>query len=660
MDLAIKEEKIPSGGIADFIYTDEELQTLENQEVEQEFGKGGIAQFKEVGKKIATYGRYGDDTVAHVETGELIVPRALIENNPELKESIFSHLKELGVEDPERYVVGTKKNSINPDTGLPEFFLKKLFKSVSKGISSIGKGVSRALGGVGKALKKVAPIVLPIVLGATPLGPIYGAALGSGISTLMQGGDLGDAVKSAALAGGVGAIYSGASSAMAGKGFGTGVSEALASPGARFQQLSLTDPFKSFTPTDTSNLVKNQVKSDLIGVDDQVIAKGGKTPTFYDKTKEFMFGGPDVTPADILKAENPNIDLSKVNKNSALYLDAVKKAKKASPGFLRKYGPTAGLAGLALYAGGAFDAPEQEKLNIPISGMELFKQNPDLYRIANLTPRRATRKDETEKERDFIYEPYKFKDPNVFYLRQGGLAALGSTINQKLQEPAGLKAQEIPNFLKEVETMTETKFGIDIPGFGERPSGLGMPQIPRELTTPGLGGIRLGSSGPATTIMEGLPSNSGDVFQAYMPIDQGEGIDQFGKPMPTNEQTGPAMTDEERLNMLKSAFGQGVSQSGTGAFGGGGARQSGLQNFITGIGALGLAEGGDVFPRRNGGIGPNEGTPGKDSVRAMLMPGEFVMTTDAVRGLGNGDLNTGIKNMYSVMSKLEKKGKAMA
>ena len=233
MDLAIKEEKIPSGGIADFIYTDEELQTLENQEVEQEFGKGGIAQFKEVGKKIATYGRYGDDTVAHVETGELIVPRALIENNPELKESIFSHLKELGVEDPERYVVGTKKNSINPDTGLPEFFLKKLFKSVSKGISSIGKGVSRALGGVGKALKKVAPIVLPIVLGATPLGPIYGAALGSGISTLMQGGDLGDAVKSAALAGGVGAIYSGASSAMAGKGFGTGVSEALASPGAR-------------------------------------------------------------------------------------------------------------------------------------------------------------------------------------------------------------------------------------------------------------------------------------------------------------------------------------------------------------------------------------------------------------------------------------------
>ena len=73
-----------------------------------------------------------------------------------------------------------------------------------------------------------------------------------------------------------------------------------------------------------------------------------------------------------------------------------------------------------------------------------------------------------------------------------------------------------------------------------------------------------------------------------------------------------------------------------------------------------VAEGGEIFPRRNGGISPREGTPGKDSVRAMLMPGEFVMTTDAVKGLGDGNLDKGIKNMYSVMSKLEKRGKAMA
>jgi hypothetical protein len=72
------------------------------------------------------------------------------------------------------------------------------------------------------------------------------------------------------------------------------------------------------------------------------------------------------------------------------------------------------------------------------------------------------------------------------------------------------------------------------------------------------------------------------------------------------------------------------------------------------------AEGGEIFPRRVGGIMPDEGVPRKDSVRAMLMPGEFVMTTNAVKGLGNGDLNQGINNMYDMMRGLEARGKAFA
>ena len=72
------------------------------------------------------------------------------------------------------------------------------------------------------------------------------------------------------------------------------------------------------------------------------------------------------------------------------------------------------------------------------------------------------------------------------------------------------------------------------------------------------------------------------------------------------------------------------------------------------------AEGGQIFPRRTGGIMPNEGVPNKDSVRAMLMPGEFVMTTDAVKGLGNGNMQQGIQNMYSVMSNLENRGRQTA
>jgi len=72
------------------------------------------------------------------------------------------------------------------------------------------------------------------------------------------------------------------------------------------------------------------------------------------------------------------------------------------------------------------------------------------------------------------------------------------------------------------------------------------------------------------------------------------------------------------------------------------------------------AQGGPIFPRRNGGIMPDEGVAGRDSVKAMLMPGEFVMTTNAVKGLGNGDNRQGINRMYDLMRNLEARGKAFA
>jgi len=70
-----------------------------------------------------------------------------------------------------------------------------------------------------------------------------------------------------------------------------------------------------------------------------------------------------------------------------------------------------------------------------------------------------------------------------------------------------------------------------------------------------------------------------------------------------------------------------------------------------------MNEGGEAmfFPRRNGGIGPGEGSGTKDDVPAMLMDGEFVMTRDAVKGAGGGSLKKGIDNMYSMMNQFERK-----
>jgi hypothetical protein len=59
------------------------------------------------------------------------------------------------------------------------------------------------------------------------------------------------------------------------------------------------------------------------------------------------------------------------------------------------------------------------------------------------------------------------------------------------------------------------------------------------------------------------------------------------------------------------------------------------------------------FPRRNGGIDPSEGSGTKDDVPAMLMAGEFVLTKDAVRGLGDGNQRKGIQRAYNMMDQLE-------
>ena len=202
---ARKEElSVPEGGIAQFIMDDDEIEQVYGSEAEdeaesedegleesdgtEEYGDQGIAQFPALTKKMAALGREGDNVVAHVQTGELVIPLALIESDPELKEGLFERLRQMGIDDPQRYVVGSSANSINPVTGAPEFFLKKVFGGVKKVFKSVAKGVSNVIKGVVKVVKKVAPIVLPIALSFTPLGPIYGAALGSGLGACIVTG----------------------------------------------------------------------------------------------------------------------------------------------------------------------------------------------------------------------------------------------------------------------------------------------------------------------------------------------------------------------------------------------------------------------------------------------------------------------------------------
>ena len=63
------------------------------------------------------------------------------------------------------------------------------------------------------------------------------------------------------------------------------------------------------------------------------------------------------------------------------------------------------------------------------------------------------------------------------------------------------------------------------------------------------------------------------------------------------------------------------------------------------------------FPRKQGHIsGP--GTATSDSVPALLSDGEFVMTADAVKGIGNGSRREGAKKMYNLMNQFERRAVA--
>ena len=64
-------------------------------------------------------------------------------------------------------------------------------------------------------------------------------------------------------------------------------------------------------------------------------------------------------------------------------------------------------------------------------------------------------------------------------------------------------------------------------------------------------------------------------------------------------------------------------------------------------------DGNQLDMRETGGYQPHGAQEKKDDVRALLAQGEFVVTSDAVKGVGDGDRDLGAKRMYDMMHKWE-------
>ena len=69
---------------------------------------------------LASKGRKGDDDVAHLTTGELIVPPQVLAAMPELESLLMQAFTKAGA-DIEQYRVGGGDDSVNPETGMKEF-----------------------------------------------------------------------------------------------------------------------------------------------------------------------------------------------------------------------------------------------------------------------------------------------------------------------------------------------------------------------------------------------------------------------------------------------------------------------------------------------------------------------------------------------------------
>jgi hypothetical protein len=75
-----------------------------------------------------------------------------------------------------------------------------------------------------------------------------------------------------------------------------------------------------------------------------------------------------------------------------------------------------------------------------------------------------------------------------------------------------------------------------------------------------------------------------------------------------------------------------------------------LRNNQVGITELDLRDSGGFIPP----VGIKEKA---DDIPAMLSNNEFVFTADAVRGMGDGNVDVGAQRMYDIMKKLEKGGR---
>jgi hypothetical protein len=584
----------------------------------QGFAKGGIA---EAAQLVANRGRYGDTMLAHITPAEARLLRS-------------------------RGGSGT----INPATGLPEFFLKKAFKSVKKAVKSVAKasGLVKVVKAVHKAVKPVVKKVLAspigriaVTVGLTMIG--VPPPIASALVTKAAGGTWKDAFKAAAvsyLAGPTSPIASTVSkfTPFLDSAVKAGTISSAVSTGIR----------SGLTATGASLLTGSSLKEAVTsGVTSGLMAgvQEARTPTLTPATAMDAATAPAAAGDAPFELAGATPQDSQFGLGPDAY-SLAPPAPGASPYGLQPsdYDLSTGMAGSGF---GSVTAPPAAAPAFSAPPSQFGEFLPSTGQAGAGAPPAPTVDDRSmyQKAKDFMFpsdptdtqirartdELVKASGGRLSYdeawkratadLTPGLLAQYGPSVGAGLgvmaltggftpKEPEQLPMadrisapMEVPETLqKPMQNLPGVIYDSQGNIIGSKPwdpyTSSQSDQRPTEVSTPGIMSLQLPPNyvGPP-----GSPTMS-------------------SSPLPQ-----PYNTSSMYTNLMPP------------------------QRFNAG-GIAGFAQGG--YPRRIGQIsGP--GTETSDDIPAMLSDGEFVMTARAVRGAGNGSRRAGAKKMYAMMHQLE-------
>lgn len=617
-----------------------------------QMAKGGIATLKPIAAEIAKMGRNGDTMLAHIMPHEARMLRR-------------------------RGGSGT----INPKTGLPEFFLDTIIKGIGKAFSAVGRFVkSIAQTTVGKivltaaAMWALGPIMAPYMTSMS-------ASVAFGVKTfaastlvnLAAGADLGDALKGGAING----LLAGVGNKVfeLGKSY---ISSKTASAAANAAQQG--DEIVA-AAKDVNAPVPSPDRITTSGVDqiDDMLARrttteglkadaiGGRLAE--DPASFYRRGGMDVpfpsnalTPSGMAESAVkgaagaaappvPNTSAAPVTAPTPLDLTRL------------SYQPRPFDVGKAITGVGAPDTPVTPQVIPKVAPPPISVTTPTapVGGVDGMGIRLADRAGS-----GFTVDPDTLTSGGKPTVAQIGTTATQTSAEQgigSLVQPgaAGAGQPGMMDLLGKGRYMDAAKqaYGYISPSEIQR-QGIGDALKKVQEQFPGVTTDQIIKAAPGSVLNTAYQNALPGFMATYGPLALAgtlgaAALGAFNTPANPKPASFSGPTGMDLLNRSPGTYGLNF----------GGVRTSFAPNpyetmprymAMGGIASLGsYAHGGShSFPRKTGPInGPGTGT--SDSIPAMLSDGEFVFTAKAVRAMGGGSRRAGAKKMYALMKALEKK-----